>query len=89
MREALTLALQEVEAAVVVVSHDRHLLRTTCDELWLVAGGTATPFDGDLDDYATCSPGSAMPCALPGRERRQRSNNGWRRAKPAIWRARH
>ncbi|MBI5783830.1 MAG: ATP-binding cassette domain-containing protein [Rhodocyclales bacterium] len=52
MREALTLALQETEAAVVVVSHDRHLLRTTCDELWLVAGGRATPFDGDLDDYA-------------------------------------
>jgi ATP-binding cassette, subfamily F, member 3 len=52
MREALTLALQETEAAVVVVSHDRHLLRTTCDELWLVANGGATPFDGDLDDYA-------------------------------------
>jgi ATP-binding cassette subfamily F protein 3 len=52
MREALTLALQETEAAVVVVSHDRHLLRTTCDELWLVADGRATPFDGDLDDYA-------------------------------------
>ncbi|MBK6677190.1 MAG: ATP-binding cassette domain-containing protein [Rhodocyclaceae bacterium] len=52
MREALTLALQETDAAVVVVSHDRHLLRTTCDELWLVADGQATPFDGDLDDYA-------------------------------------
>ena len=52
MREALTLALQETEAAVVVVSHDRHLLRTTCDELWLVADGRAQPFDGDLDDYA-------------------------------------
>jgi ATP-binding cassette subfamily F protein 3 len=52
MREALTLALQETEAAVVIVSHDRHLLRTTCDELWLVAGGAAVPFDGDLDDYA-------------------------------------
>jgi ATP-binding cassette subfamily F protein 3 len=52
MREALTLALQETEAAVVVVSHDRHLLRTTCDELWLVADGKAMPFDGDLDDYA-------------------------------------
>ncbi|MDP2809337.1 MAG: ATP-binding cassette domain-containing protein [Rhodocyclaceae bacterium] len=52
MREALTLALQETEAGVVLVSHDRHLLRTTCDELWLVADGSATPFDGDLDDYA-------------------------------------
>jgi len=53
MREALTLALQETEAAVVLVSHDRHLLRTTVDELWLVADGKAQPFDGDLDDYAT------------------------------------
>jgi ATP-binding cassette subfamily F protein 3 len=52
MREALTLALQETEAAVVIVSHDRHLLRTTCDELWLVADGQAKLFDGDLDDYA-------------------------------------
>ena len=52
MREALTLALQETEAAVVLVSHDRHLLRTTVDELWLVANGRAEPFDGDLDDYA-------------------------------------
>ncbi|MDO8932327.1 MAG: ATP-binding cassette domain-containing protein [Rhodocyclaceae bacterium] len=52
MREALTLALQETEAGVVLVSHDRHLLRTTCDELWLVADGQARPFDGDLDDYA-------------------------------------
>jgi ATP-binding cassette subfamily F protein 3 len=52
MREALTLALQETEAAMVLVSHDRHLLRTTVDELWLVADGQARPFDGDLDDYA-------------------------------------
>jgi len=52
MREALTLALQETEAAVVLVSHDRHLLRTTVDELWLVADGKVQPFDGDLDDYA-------------------------------------
>jgi ATP-binding cassette subfamily F protein 3 len=53
MREALTLALQETEAGVVLVSHDRHLLRTTCDELWLVADGALKPFDGDLDDYAS------------------------------------
>jgi len=52
MREALTLALQETEAGVVLVSHDRHLLRTTCDELWLVADGRVQAFDGDLDDYA-------------------------------------
>ncbi|MBK9522373.1 MAG: ATP-binding cassette domain-containing protein [Rhodocyclaceae bacterium] len=52
MREALTMALQEADAGMVVVSHDRHLLRATCDELWLVANGKVVPFDGDLDDYA-------------------------------------
>jgi ATP-binding cassette subfamily F protein 3 len=52
MREALTIALQETEAGMVLVSHDRHLLRATCDELWLVADGKVRPFDGDLDDYA-------------------------------------
>ena len=52
MREALTIALQETEAGMVLVSHDRHLLRATCDELWLVADGKVTPFYGDLDDYA-------------------------------------
>ncbi len=52
MREALNLALQEYEGCVVLVSHDRHLLRSTADELWLVADGRAQIFDGDLDDYA-------------------------------------
>ena len=52
MREALNLALQEYEGCVVLVSHDRHLLKSTADELWLVADGRAQAFDGDLDDYA-------------------------------------
>ena len=51
MRHALTLALQEYEGALVVVSHDRHLLRTTSDRFMLVANGGATWFEGDLDDY--------------------------------------
>jgi len=51
MREALTLALQDFEGAMVVVSHDRHLLRTSADVLMLVDGGRLSPFDGDLDDY--------------------------------------
>jgi ATP-binding cassette subfamily F protein 3 len=53
MREALNLALQEYEGGVVLVSHDRHLLRTTADELWLVADGRVQVFDGDLDDYSS------------------------------------
>jgi ATP-binding cassette subfamily F protein 3 len=52
MRQALAVALQDYEAAVVLVSHDRHLLRAVADELILVDQGRATPFDGDLDDYA-------------------------------------
>ncbi|MEY2632322.1 MAG: hypothetical protein RIR00_976 [Pseudomonadota bacterium] len=52
MREALSFALQDYDGGVVLVSHDRHLLRTTADELFLVADGQVTPFDGDLDDYA-------------------------------------
>jgi ATP-binding cassette subfamily F protein 3 len=51
MREALTEALQDYEGALIVVAHDRHLLRATADELWLVAEGALRPFDGDLDDY--------------------------------------
>jgi ATP-binding cassette subfamily F protein 3 len=52
-REALTMALQGFEGAVVLVSHDRHLLRTTAEELVVVAAGQARPFEGDLDDYRT------------------------------------
>ena len=51
MRLALTMALQDFEGALVVVSHDRHLLRTVADDLWLVSDGQAKIFDGDLDDY--------------------------------------
>ncbi len=53
MRDALTVALEEYTGAMVLVSHDRSLIRATADELWLVADGTAAPFDGDLEDYRT------------------------------------
>ncbi|GAC1031620.1 ATP-binding cassette domain-containing protein [Pseudomonas sp. No.21] len=52
MRLALTMALQDFAGAVLVVSHDRHLLKSTTDEFLLVADGRIQPFDGDLDDYA-------------------------------------
>ena len=50
-REALSMALNEFEGTVMLVSHDRALLREVCDEFWLVADGQLKPFDGDLDDY--------------------------------------
>lgn len=51
MRHALIMALQEYEGALIVVSHDRHLLRSVTDKLYLVADGQVQPFDGDLEDY--------------------------------------
>src|SRR5712671_974337 len=50
-REALVQAINDFPGAVVLVSHDWHLLELVADRLWLVADGTARPFDGDLDDY--------------------------------------
>ncbi|HAX11293.1 MAG TPA: ABC transporter ATP-binding protein, partial [Marinobacter hydrocarbonoclasticus] len=51
MRQALTMALQNFEGAIVVVSHDRHLLRNTVDEFWLVCDGAVGEYEGDLEDY--------------------------------------
>jgi len=51
MRHALTVALQSFEGGMVIVSHDRHLIKTVADSLWLVADGKLEAFDGDLDDY--------------------------------------
>ncbi|HEU4627499.1 MAG TPA: ATP-binding cassette domain-containing protein [Steroidobacteraceae bacterium] len=69
MRQALTVALQEYTGAVVLVSHDRHLLRTVADDFYIVHAGKVAPFDGDLEDYAkwlseTDSTASA-PAATP------------------------
>ena len=51
-RDALVQALNEYSGAVLLVSHDRHLAEACVDRFWLVADGSVTPFDGDLDDYA-------------------------------------
>jgi ATP-binding cassette subfamily F protein 3 len=51
-REALTVALSSFGGALILVSHDRHLLRATTDQLWLVHDGLVSSFDGDLDEYA-------------------------------------
>ena len=77
MRHALTVALQGFEGALVVVAHDRHLLRNTVDEYWCVHGGIAAPFDGDLDDYhrwigeQSGAAGSPNPAAAVAPERRK------------------
>lgn len=61
MRHALTVALQGFEGAIVVVSHDRHLLRNTVDDFLLVDSGRVSPFDGDLQDYQRWLSESAKP----------------------------
>ncbi|TIL39048.1 MAG: ABC-F family ATP-binding cassette domain-containing protein [Mesorhizobium sp.] len=58
-RESLIHALNEFPGAVILISHDRHLLEATADRLWLVKDGTVNPFDGDLDDYKTLVTGVA------------------------------
>ena len=64
MREALAEALSDFDGAIVMVSHDRHLIGLVCDSFWRVAAGRVEPFDGDLDDYAAwlrSRPGSDNP----------------------------
>ncbi len=69
-REALVQAINEYEGAVILISHDRHLVETSADRLWLVADGTVRPFDGDLDDYAALVLGRSLP-ARPVKEETQ------------------
>jgi len=64
-REALTIALQEFEGAVVLVSHDRHLLRATAEDFLIVAEGAVAPFDGDLEDYRGWLAGRRRDEAVP------------------------
>jgi ATP-binding cassette subfamily F protein 3 len=68
-REALAEALQDFAGAVVLVAHDRGLLRAVCDDYLLVQGGALKPFDGDLDDYARLvlrGPSPGAPAAANG-----------------------
>ena len=84
MRHALTVALQDFEGAMVIVSHDRHMLRTVADSLILVADGKAAPFNGDLDDYRQWvkeneriepgSPSSSAQAMSPTNKKQQRQD---------------
>ena len=83
-REALSMALNEFEGTVMLVSHDRALLREVCDEFWLVTAGGLKPFDGDLDDYqrwlleqSKAAARAARAQAAPDRPRRRRRSIRW------------
>jgi len=64
-REALTVALAQFEGTLILVSHDRHLLRATTEQLLVVKDGTVEPFDGDLDDYRDALLQKESPAAPP------------------------
>jgi ATP-binding cassette subfamily F protein 3 len=66
-RDALVSALTAYQGAAIMVSHDRRLLESTCDRLWLVKDGTVAAFDGDLDDYRRLVAESARDTARDGR----------------------
>ena len=93
MRHALTLALQDFEGALVVVAHDRHLLRTTADTLLLVNDGRVTDWQGDLEDYARWLGGGRreLPWEAPSPGAAgagiERSNDKFRRQQSAQLRA--
>ena len=88
-RTALIEAINDYPGAVILVSHDRHLLDACADRLWLVADGKVTSFDGDLNDYrrrvlsdrdGSGDKGRAERTAKPPRDSSQRKNNGEKRA---------
>lgn len=89
MRHALNLALQDFEGALIIVSHDRHLLRTVCDRFLLVANGQARDYDGDLADYAQwltehrrqASNGPATNKQIPGIDKKQKRQQDAERRK--------
>jgi len=72
-REALVRSINSFEGAVVIVSHDPHLIALTADRFWLVADGRVTPFDGDMDDYRTLMAGRGA-----SGEKTSKSQNGQR-----------
>jgi ATP-binding cassette subfamily F protein 3 len=75
MRQALAVALQDYAGAVVLVSHDRHLLRTVADEFIVVHQGRAAPFDGDLEDYAKWLDETATEAAAPASQQSETSES--------------
>ncbi len=65
-RDALVKALSDFQGAVLLITHDPHLVELVADRLWLVGDGTVKPFDGDLDDYRTLLVERALPAPRPG-----------------------
>src|SRR6185312_1601629 len=77
-RAALISAVNDFPGAVVLVSHDRHLLDACAERLWLVADGTVTPYDGDLDQYRRQVLGSSGAARMDGKGKEKRGNGAAR-----------
>ncbi len=88
-REALVEAVNDFPGAVIVISHDRHLVELVADSLWLVDEGRVRPYDGDLDDYRRLLlETSSEPAVAAGAARNDRLGAVERRAQLAPWRKR-
>ena len=77
-REALIMAINDYEGAVILISHDRHIIETCADRLWLVNDGTVRPYDGDMDDYTALVLSKARSA-----QRRDRTERAEAEAPPA------
>ena len=90
MRHALTVALQSFEGGMLIVSHDRHLIKTVADTLWLVADGKLEAFEGDLDDYQQWlrTRGKAEPAAGKGGAEKRGEKAAQRAARRSAARSR-
>ncbi len=85
MHEALSDALQAYEGALVLVSHDRHLIRACADTLWLLDGRQAREYPGDLDDYQkACAPRTPATRPKPKTRPSSRACQGWRKEQKAL-----
>ncbi len=84
MRHALSVALQSFEGGMVIVSHDRHLIKTVADSLWLVADGRLKVFDGDLDDYQQWLRSRGKTPAVPRNENGRRGENAAPKSDPKL-----
>ena len=85
-REALVKALADFQGAVLLITHDPHLVELIADRLWLVADGTVRPFDGDLDDYRALLAERARPTAKQDVGRAPRRTPRTRRCRARRWR---
>ncbi|MCX5617482.1 ATP-binding cassette domain-containing protein [Bombella sp. TMW 2.2543] len=75
-RDALIRALGEFEGAVILISHDSHLVESVADQLWIAENGTITPFDGDMDDYRSWLDERARQATQENQRQAARSQNG-------------